>query len=336
MLEKPSISDELINHMLLNGYGLLVQAIHFLPLGADQNTAVYKAVTMDHQAYFVKLRFGDFNRASVTIPRYLNDEGRKQIIPPISMLNSSLWMEEENFTLHVYPFIEGHHGYHTKLTEYQWGEFGQTIKQIHSINLNTLIKTMVPKEEYSTAFGESLRKVLENINSYSREDDLWQETVKFLVEKKTVIVELVQRSETLAKALQKNPPEMVLCHGDIHGWNLLIGQDGELYLVDWDTLVLAPKERDLMFIGAGLGESGYSSEEEAKLFYDGYGQTGINQFAIAYYRYARIVEDIAVFCDQIFSSNENLEDQKQAILYLKSNFLPGETIDTAYSADMTH
>ena len=58
-----------------------------------------------------------------------------------------------------------------------------------------------------------------------------------------------------------------------------------------------------MFIGAGLGNSGYSPEEEAYLFYDGYGETEINQIAIAYYRYARIVEDIAVLCDEIFHCN---------------------------------
>ncbi len=71
MLEKPSISDELIKHMLSNGYGFSVQLIRFMPLGADQNTAVFKAVTTDRQAYFVKLRFGVFNKASVTITRYL-------------------------------------------------------------------------------------------------------------------------------------------------------------------------------------------------------------------------------------------------------------------------
>lgn len=335
MLEKPSISDELIKHMLSNGYGFSVQLIRFMPLGADQNTAVYKAVTTDRQDYFVKLRFGVFNKASVTIPRYLYDEGIKQIIPPIPTLNRALWMEAENFTLHAYPFIEGQHGYHTKLTGSQWREFGQTIKQIHSIHLNTFIRMMVPKEETSTDFGKSLRKILVNINSFTREDNLCQETVELLVEKKTVLLDLIQRYDTLAQVFQKNSHDLVLCHGDMHAWNLLIGQDGELYLVDWDTLVLAPKERDLMFVGAGLGDSGYSPEEEEKLFYDGYGQTEINQYAIAYFRYARIVEDIALFCDQIFSSRENLEDRKQALLYLKSNFLPGGTIETAYLADLT-
>ncbi|WP_394355812.1 phosphotransferase family protein [Candidatus Trichorickettsia mobilis] len=54
----------------------------------------------------------------------------------------------------------------------------------------------------------------------------------------------------------KKPLEYILCHTDIHGWNLLIDKDGALYVVDWDTLIFAPIERDLMFIGTSIGDSG--------------------------------------------------------------------------------
>ena len=47
------------------------------------------------------------------------------------------------------------------------------------------------------------------------------------------------------------PTLFVLCHSDIHGGNILIADTGELYVVDWDDPILAPKERDLMFIGGG-------------------------------------------------------------------------------------
>ena len=46
-----------------------------------------------------------------------------------------------------------------------------------------------------------------------------------------------------------------MCHKDIHGGNILIRTDGQppvLYILDWDDPILAPKERDLMFIGGGI------------------------------------------------------------------------------------
>ncbi len=95
------------------------------------------------------------------------------------------------------------------------------------------------------------------------------------------------------------------------------------------------KERDLMFIGAGLGGNGHSPQEEKTLFYQGYGPTRIDPIGIAYYRYERIIEDIAVYCEQIFLSDKGGQDRKQSLEHLKSNFLPNGTIAIASQSDQT-
>jgi spectinomycin phosphotransferase len=146
---------------------------------------------------------------------------------------------------------------------------------------------------------------------------------------------LVRRTERLAQILRVQPPDSILCHADIHGWNLLIDGGGVLYMVDWDTLIFAPKERDLMFIGGGPGDSGYTPEEEEAMFYQGYGPADVNQGAISYYRYVRILEDIAVYCEQLLLSDEGGEDRRQSLENLKSNYLPDGTIAKAYRADKT-
>jgi spectinomycin phosphotransferase len=69
------------------------------------------------------------------------------------------------------------------------------------------------------------------------------------------------------------------------------------------------------------------------LFYQGYGQTRINTIAITYYRYERIIEDIAVYCEQIFLSTGGGEDRVHALENLKSNFLPNSTIEIAVQSD---
>ena len=56
---------------------------------------------------------------------------------------------------------------------------------------------------------------------------------------------------------------------------------------------------------------------------------------MAYYRYERIVEDIAVYCEQLFLSDEGGEDREQSLRYLASNFLPNNTIEIAYNSDKT-
>lgn len=58
------------------------------------------------------------------------------------------------------------------------------------------------------------------------------------------IEELIRRVGDLAGVLVAEPPELVLCHSDIHAANLLVDdRSGELYIVDWDDPILAPKER---------------------------------------------------------------------------------------------
>jgi spectinomycin phosphotransferase len=146
-------------------------------------------------------------------------------------------------------------------------------------------------------------------------------------------LDIVKRAEQLAQMLQEQPPEFILCHADIHGYNLLIDNNGALYIVDWDALIFAPKERDLMFIGGGHGDSGYTPQEEETMFYQGYGQTNINQIAIAYYRYERIIEDLAVIGEQLLLTNEGGADRERSYGWFTSNFEPGSTIEIAEKTD---
>src|SRR6185312_427798 len=111
---------------------------------------------------------------------------------------------------------------------------------------------------------------------------------------KKEILRLVDRAEQLAQKIRTQPPQFVLCHSDIHGGNVLVDGKGAIYIVDWDDPIMAPKERDLMFIGGGVANI-WNNPHEEDWFYKGYGKTEINRTILAYYRHERIVEDIAEY-----------------------------------------
>ncbi|MBA3603793.1 MAG: phosphotransferase [Parachlamydiaceae bacterium] len=69
---------------------------------------------------------------------------------------------------------------------------------------------------------------------------------------RAVIHYLVDRAEGLSQRIRKQSPEFVLCHSDNHGGNVLIDERGSIFIVDWDDPIMAPKERDLMFVGGGV------------------------------------------------------------------------------------
>ena len=337
MLEKPTINDEILIRCLNEGYGKGIRSVSFLPLGADANTAVYRAQTSDNTSYFVKLRRGPSSVAAAAVPTFLAENGMKQVIPVLRTRTGAIQYEPESFddswVMTLYPFVEGHHGYERKMTPVQWAEFGVALKRLHTLNFPTEIIESIPREDFSTCWHDELRDFVARIERESFIDSVAVELAALLSSKKNEILKLIERVEETVQPLRHKALELVLCHADIHGWNLLIDdRTGALHIVDWDTLIFAPKERDLMFIGAGLADSGYTSAQETEMFFGGYGQTEIDHNAITYYRCARIIEDLVVYCRQILLSEEGGEDRRQSLEFVRSNFRPNGTIAMAIGA----
>ena len=314
---------------------MTAEKIAFLPLGADFNTAVYQVTTSSQVDYFLKLRRGEFIDASVSATKYLADLGVKQVISPLATKTRQLWTSLAPFKAILYPYVEGLNGVEAKLSEDQWVQFGAAIKKLHSTDIPNILTSGTPREVFSSKWRETVKAFLMRIENEVFEEPVAVKMALFLKSKSSKILKLVERAEKLAITIQKQSLEYILCHADIHGWNLLTDKEGAIYIIDWDTLIFAPKERDLMFIGAGISDSGRAPTEEKSLFYQGYGQTNINQDAICYYRFERIIQDIGEYCEQIFLSDEGGEDRIQSFKYLQSIFLPRGVIEKAYQSDKT-
>jgi spectinomycin phosphotransferase len=59
----------------------------------------------------------------------------------------------------------------------------------------------------------------------------------------------------------------------------------------------------------------------------------VNRTALAYYRYERIIQDIAAFCEQLLLTTQGGEDREQAYRYFTSQFLPGFEVEIALKSD---
>ncbi|MBK9748175.1 MAG: hypothetical protein IPO91_15555 [Chloroflexi bacterium] len=104
---------------------------------------------------------------------------------------------------------------------------------------------------------------------------------------------------------------------------------GGLFVVDWDQPVIAPKERDLMFISGGRVITAVTEQQEAA-FFAGYGQTEIDREALIYYRAAWVVQDIGGFAEQVFLLPDlSVEAKRQAIHYFVGSFAPDSIAESA-------
>ncbi len=333
MLEKPLLDDTKIIDCLREAYGLPISQVAFLPLGADQNTAVYRAVAEDGKSYFLKLRSGVFDAISVELPKFLSDKGVSTIIAPLSTRTGQLWADLAPFKTILYPFVEGRNGYEVALTDRQWVDFGKALKSLHTAQVPPALVQRIRRETYSPRWREIVKESMGQLDHGVMDEPVSVQLAAFLKPRRREVLDLVERARRCAQALQPRPSEFILCHSDLHAGNILVDGSGAFYIVDWDDPILAPKERDLMAIGGAQGFIGRTAQEEIRLFYRGYGQTQINPTALAYYRFERIVQDIAIFCEQILATTAGGDDRQQALHYLKSHFLPNGPIEMAYQAE---
>jgi spectinomycin phosphotransferase len=331
MLEKPDIPEKLLISHLQEEYDLRVIESTFLPLGADLGAAVYRVVTDDGTAYFLKLRKG-FDEIIVTIPLFLKTQGIQAIIVPFETKSGGRWTDFGDFKMILYPFIDGKDGFEMELTGHHRRSLGMSLKGIHTAQVPPELKRLIPQETFSPQWRESVKTFQMQVENNAFDDPTAAKLAEFMNSKRDEITRLVERTEQLTSELQSKPLEFVLCHTDIHGGNILISDNDELYIVDWDNPILAPKERDLMFIGGGIDEI-WKSEREEAVFYEGYGETEINIAALAYYRFERIIEDLVAFCEQLLLTDEGGADREQAYGWFTSNFEPGNTIEIAEKTD---
>jgi spectinomycin phosphotransferase len=332
MIEKQSLSDQLIISCLNTDYGIEVATLTFLPLGADMNASVYKAQAHDQTSYFVKLKRGHNHDISVLIVELLHDAGIQQVIPPIKTIHGHPTQRIEDFTLIVYPFVNGQDGFHRNLTDNQWLKLGKALRQVHEIEVPPLILNQIRREVYSPKWREAVRSLYSHIESEPTGDEIALKLLKFMKENMLAIRRLVDRAEQLGQKLRDQSPKFVLCHSDIHGGNVLMDGNDTIYIVDWDDPIMAPKERDLMFIGGGVANV-WNKPHEEKLFYRGYGKTEVNSTILAYYRHERIVEDIAIYGHELLLTTARGEDRSEMYKQFIGMFEPRGVVDIAFETD---
>jgi len=326
MVEPPDLALEDLKAMVRDHYGEKLHELHFLPLGADPDSALYRGVTGEGRAVCLKLRRGAFAEPSVTLPARLAREGLSTIVSPIATVSGAFRVPGSPWTLALYPFVKGRPGWEVPLERGHWTALGQTLRVLHDLPTGPL--SQLPREQFGSRFRERVERLLGDHQGGN--DSAAVKLQRFLGKRREGIARMLRQTGDLADELKREPPPFVPCHGDIHAGNLLIGES--LKVVDWDTLLLAPREKDLMFIGGGVGGCWNRPGEEA-WFYDAYGAVPINARALVYYRYERIIEDIAEIATLIGEGDQGNPDRDIMADLLDSQFEPGNVVAMAEAAE---
>jgi spectinomycin phosphotransferase len=218
------------------------------------------------------------------------------------------------------------------LSAEQWRELGAVLKQIQTVPLTPELTRLVGRE----AFRPTRRELIADLDALltaASDDPVVAELAALWRARQDVIHALVERTDELGRQLAWSSFPQVLCHADLHTWNVLVGVDQSLWIVDWDEAILAPKERDLMFVVGGIGH-GLVQPRDTEGFFQGYGEVAIDPRLLAYYRAAWAVQDVAACGGQVLALPTLGEATRRAALDgFVDLFEPGNLIEAARAVD---
>jgi spectinomycin phosphotransferase len=219
----------------------------------------------------------------------LREQGLEFVVAPVRTTEgSSLVRVDRRYTLSVFPFVDREAG--------RFGEYTASERAALIPLLAALHEAPVAAPRLDLALP--LRGALAETDRQWESGPLAEQARELLAERAAAIDELLARYDRLAAGIA--PDDWVVTHGEPHAGNLI---DSQL-LVDWDTVALAPSERDLWMPVADDPEAG-SRYTEA---------TGreLDPATLEFFRLRWDLADLTSFADKLRSPHTDNADTRKA------------------------
>ncbi|MGW5189600.1 phosphotransferase enzyme family protein [Kribbella sp. NPDC004138] len=287
------MGETLLRKWLLADFGLDVVELTPVAEGADIAAQVWRASTATN-VYAVKWSGAGTNTGH-QVAAFLADSGLPGVLEMIRTVEGGLWSVHAKKRLTITPWIDGPRAARTGLTDEQWSEYGALLRRVHDAEPPHRLRDALPKHSQIDARTPAL----------AAEVRTRLETPEGEVEEELAAV-WKQYDHIIEDLLTNRPPAptgpRVVCHGDPHLGNVLI-RNG-LHLIDWDDVIFAPREQDLMFMLGGMGDVGPTTTDQTDAFLAGYGPHTVDQEAVHYYRHVRAFEDVVGWSHQAITGPE--------------------------------
>ena len=329
MREEPRIPRETLRACLQKEFALVPATIDFLPIGRDMNAGVYRVLSEKGAPYLLKVKSGEFYAASCIVPRYLSDEGIESVVAALRTTTNGLWARAGEWTVLVYPYLEGDTGW-AEMSEEHWKTTGAIFRRVHEVALPPAGFDGVRRETFDpSGYARSIENLethRETLGVGGRKSE--QALRRSWTKHRSTIYALLTSMDKLASVLRTQTRPHVICHADLHPGNLLRDRAGNVFVVDWDDVMLAPRERDFIFVG----EPAHASREYGSPFFQGYGEAEIDWTLLTYYRYERVIQDLVEDAGQVLFRDDLSEEVKSEAARAFRASLEGRNFAAAQSA----
>ncbi|MEE6311794.1 phosphotransferase [Plantactinospora veratri] len=266
MLTPPDdLPEELLRTALLREWGVRVASLEYRAVGrgshhwevtdvegtlrfvsVDDLTTKRLTLTDPLDAAYARLR------AALGTARRLREHGCGFVVAPIPTSGGEpLVRVGGRFGVAVYPYVDGE--------SFRWGEWASPAHRRDVLDLVTAVhaapaaaREHAPVDDFAIPHSDELELGLAGTGKVPDTGPYARLAARLLVEHAAPVRRLLARHGELVRAARAQPGRMVLTHGEPHPGNTMRTADG-WRLIDWDTVRIAPPERDLWLMEPGDG-----------------------------------------------------------------------------------
>lgn len=294
-------------------YDLTSTQITFFPGGEDAYG--YTVTEASGERYYLKVYRRELNWDAVLgIPLWLYQQGLTSVVHAQPTTSGRLYVPFQPFTLALYPFVSGLDATKKPLDAAQLIELGRFLARLHAM------QPPIPAdvEPFDCTHCETYVRVLDSLTGAAASSDPYQRDLAAILIPLSDRLwrELENFKASASTARQENAP-FVLCHGDPSMGNV-ITSGKHVSVIDWDGIIHAPKERDLMHFGA-------DDQPDSAPVFQGYAEAAgaleINPTIIRYYRHQWNIQEVADFGSRILFDDTADVEQKAHDLAKMREFL---------------
>lgn len=338
MKNETLIDKEKFIQAIQQGYGFEIANIEFLLRGWGGDC--YLVETKKGERYFLKVHDDATYMGTAVTSRdfylpLMDELFSKRILPriphPIKTLDNNYRLGVGSNELVLTNFIEAELVGFGHLPDNVLAQLAEAVGILH--RCKALIEIPHPLiEQFEISFEADLLWSIDDLDKSSSDDSPGKRLLKnTLLPYKNKTLDSLQRLKDLQRYAKSTNKAMVICHTDLHGGNLMMDDQGNLYILDWENALIAPPEHDLFFFTG--------DERFWDIFLPPYerqfGPVSIDTEVLRFYYYRRTLEDIAGFVFRILLGDGGEDRDREDIEWLKGNLTDLENIEKTVSGIQT-
>jgi spectinomycin phosphotransferase len=200
----------------------------------------------------------------------------------------------------LFPFVDGRAGFGGERTAAERADVVRLLADLHGATW--AVRPFARRRHLTLPYRPQLEAALDELDRPWSGGPFSEPVRGLLADNATDLWEQLRAFDQLAREVNATAGDFVVTHGEPHTGNVLLGA-GQALLVDWDTVGLAPPERDLCLVGGDAGE--------LALYTDLTGRR-VDPAAVDLYRRRWELDDIGAFTNVLRSAHSRTGDTEKA------------------------